>query len=492
MGPGTWNRPGSADVFSSFYFPMTSSDSFGLFAEKMRNDGLSGAAVRAFEQNYRALQRNETGLIPEAGLQPVQGLPQAEGLPEPDEERRKTLLQQTVVIKLNGGLGTGMGLEKAKSLLTVRDGLSFLDLIARQILHLRESAGSAEVPRFLLMNSFSTSEDSKKRLEQYPELGNPDNLEFLQNRVPKVREADLQPLDWPESGDLEWCPPGHGDLYASLLGSGWLDRLLAEGILYAFVSNSDNLGATLDAALLSWFASSEAPFLMEVTRRTGADRKGGHLAVRTGDGRLILRESAQCPEEDMEAFQDIQRHQYFNTNNLWIRLDRLKETLEEHGGLIPLPMIRNRKTADPRDKHSPPVYQLETAMGAAIESFPGAAAIEVSRTRFAPVKTTGDLLLIRSDACLLTPDFRLELHPERKGVPPEVDLDPQHYKMVDGFEPLIREGIPSLLQCHSLKVEGKMEFRPGVQLVGDVLLSHAGDGRGVVEAGVYGTGRHAV
>lgn len=457
----------------------------------MRADGLSEAAVRAFEGNFRALERNETGLIPESSLAPVTELPVAETLPVPAEAELLPLLQKTVVIKLNGGLGTGMGLEKAKSLLTVREGLSFLDLIARQILHLRAEAGGSGVPGFLLMNSFSTSEDTRNFLTGYPELGAPEDLEFIQNRVPKINTSDLTPLSWPANPDIEWCPPGHGDLYASLAGGGWLDKLLAEGILYAFVSNSDNLGATLDPALLAWFAQSGAPFLMEVTRRTAADKKGGHLALRPSDGRLILRESAQCPDEDTEAFQDIAKHRYFNTNNLWIRLDKLKETLEANGGLIPLPMIRNSKTADPRDKKSAPVFQLETAMGAAIESFPGAAAIEVSRKRFAPVKTTADLLVIRSNACRLTPDFRLELDPARGGVPPEVDLDSNHYKLVDGVESLLANSTPDLLACTKLTVKGPLQFAPGVVITGTATLSNAAPEAKEVPAGTY-SGENAI
>ena len=461
------------------------SDRFTPYAEKMHADGLSESAIRAFEGNFRALERNETGLIPETDLAPVESLPSAETLPVPDAASLTLLLRRTVVIKLNGGLGTGMGLEKAKSLLTVREGLSFLDLIARQILHLRQSTGGGPVPRFLLMNSFSTSEDTRALLANYPELGAPEDLEFLQNRVPKILTDSLTPLSWPEHPDLEWCPPGHGDLYASLAGSGWLDKLLAEGITYAFVSNSDNLGATLDPALLAWFAESGAPFLMEVTRRTAADKKGGHLALRPRDGRLILRESAQCPDADAAAFQDIGRHRFFNTNNLWIRLDHLKETLTKHGGLIPLPMIRNSKTADPRDKNSPAVYQLETAMGAAIESFPGAAAIEVSRARFAPVKTTSDLLIIRSDACRLTPDFRLELHPGRHGVPPEVNLDNAHYKLVDGLDILLADAIPSLLHCQKLTVKGLAQFKPNVCINGTVSFSNPGPQPAPIRPGEY-------
>jgi UDP-N-acetylglucosamine pyrophosphorylase len=466
---------------------MRETDPFEPFAAKMRAAGLSESALRAFAANYRALCRNETGLMPEAGLEAVEALPQAAALRDPGAERFGALMRETVVIKLNGGLGTGMGLEKAKSLLTVRDGLTFLDLIVRQLLLLRARAGSVDVPRLLFMNSFSTSGDTLEFLGKYPELGAPAGLEFMQSMVPKVLVEGLIPLEWPAQPDLEWCPPGHGDLYASLAGSGWLDRLLGEGIRYAFVSNSDNLGATLDPALLGWFAESGASFAMEVTRRTEADRKGGHLARRKSDGRLVLRESAQCPREDEAAFQDIGRHRFFNTNNLWLRLDRLKEALEAGGGYLPLPMIRNVKTADPRDPGSPSVYQLETAMGAAIESFAGSQAIEVGRSRFAPVKTTGDLLVVRSSACRLTDDHRIELDPVRQGQPPVVDLDGRHYRFVDGLEELLPEGVPCLRDCRKLSVQGRLRFAQGVVLRGDAAFAHDGDGVQEVARGNYGT-----
>ena len=101
----------------------------------------------------------------------------------------------------------------------------------------------------------------------------------MQNKVPKIDVKSLAPIDWPPNPSLEWCPPGHGDIYPSLLGSELLDELLNEGKNFLFVSNSDNLGATLDLRLLDFFARSGAPFLMEVTARTAADRKGGHLGA---------------------------------------------------------------------------------------------------------------------------------------------------------------------------------------------------------------------
>lgn len=452
---------------------------FSLIEDKMRAAGLSEAAIASFRANYAALCRNETGLISEVEIEPVPGLPLADALQS--SPAAQALLEKTVVIKLNGGLGTGMGLEKAKSLLKVKGDDAFLDFIARQVLFLRSNTGNAL--RFLLMNSFSTSSDTLAYLrDRYPELG--DDVEMLQNRVPKLDAATLQPVTLPGAPELEWCPPGHGDIYAALAGSGWLRRLLDAGVVYAFVSNSDNLGATLDLALLEFFADSDNPFLMEVTRRTPSDRKGGHLARFRAGGQLLLRESAQCPDDDIGAFQDIERHRFFNTNNIWFRLDHLQHALDRNGGFLPLPMIRNRKTADPRDPSSPAVFQLETAMGAAIECFENAGAIEVGRQRFAPVKTTSDLLVLRSDACVQTRDFRLELAPQRNGVPPTVTLD-STYKMLDGLQEALAEAVPSLIGCRSLQVSGAVVFSPNVILRGDVVIENRGARPARVPEGIY-------
>jgi UTP--glucose-1-phosphate uridylyltransferase len=455
-------------------------DNFTAFEIKMTAAGMGDAAIRAFRRNYEALVRDETGLISEESIAPADGLASFEEIAG-ESECEASLLSQAVVIKLNGGLGTGMGLQGPKSLLEVREGVNFLDLMVRQILDLRKSSG-AKV-RLLLMNSFSTSADTLAHLQKYREEGLADasEVELMQNQIPKIDAATLAPAEWPADPELEWCPPGHGDLYPALVGSGWLDRLLAEGVRYAFVSNSDNLGAILDPALLRYFADSGAPFLMEVTRRTGADRKGGHLALRKSDGRLLLREVAQCPEGDLDAFQDIDRHRYFNTNSLWLRLDLLKEQLAADAGVLPLPMIRNNKTIDPRDKKSTPVVQLEIAMGAAIECFEGAAAIEVPRSRFAPVKTTADLLALRSDAYEVLGDGQVRLAPSRKGLPPVIALS-DDYKLVDQLDPL---GVPSLIGCKSLKVSGPLHFEEGVIVRGEVGFTNDSETRKTVIPGIY-------
>ena len=433
----------------------------------MRGAGVSEAAVHAFRHSYERLIAGQSGLIPETAIQPVRDLPRLEALSR-ESGPRPELLAQTVVVKLNGGLGTGMGLERAKSLLQVKDGLTFLDFIVKQVLYLREKH---RVPlRFLLMNSYSTSGDTLEFLSRYPALGNPRELELMQSLAPKVDAKTLRPVSWARQPQLEWCPPGHGDFYPSLLGSGWLERLLQDGIHYVFISNADNLGASLDLGLLGYFASSGKPFLMEVAERTAADRKGGHLARRAGT--LLLRESAQCPEADRTAFQDIGRHRFFNTNNLWVRLDTLREKLKASGGFVALPLIKNSKTVDPRDPASPPVFQLETAMGAAIECFDNAGAIVVPRTRFTPVKTTADLFALRSDAYQLTEDWRVVLADGNGRQPPALDLDANHYKLVDQLDEKLAGGVPSLKDCQELVVRGPVSFNSKTVFRGKVTVTN--------------------
>merc|ERR1719195_2054580 len=211
--------------------------------------------------------------------------------------------------------------------------------------------------------------------------------------------------------------------------------------------------------------------MMEVAVRTDADKKGGHLAKKKADGGLLLRESAQCPDEDEKAFQDTKRYGFFNTNNLWVDLEALKAQFEKHGGSLPLPVMKNSKTVDPRDKVSTKVLQLETAMGAAIECFEGATALVIPRSRFAPVKTTNDLFALRSAAYVLTPDCRITLAEARGGVPPDIKLDGM-YKFTDAMEKLIPEGPPSLIDCKKLVVEGEVVFAKDVVIKGSVTIKN--------------------
>jgi UTP--glucose-1-phosphate uridylyltransferase len=440
--------------------------------EKMRTEGVADLAIRNFEHYYRLLEEGDAGMLPESEIEPVEQVPDADELPEGRDAARDAL-DRTVVIKLNGGLGTSMGMTRAKSLLEAKDGLSFLDVIARQVLHVRRRA-EARLP-LVLMNSFYTRDDSLAALERYPDLAADVPLDFVQGKVPKLTADELEPAEWTADPDLEWAPPGHGDLYTSLVTSGTLDELLEHGYEYAFVSNADNLGATLDERILGWFAGERLPFLMEVADRTEADRKGGHLARRREGGGFVLREIAQTPDDDDDSFQDVSRHRFFNTNTLWVNLRALGALMEERDGVLGLPMIVNRKTVDPGDSSSPKVIQLETTMGAAIDVFEGAAALRVPRERFAPVKTTNDLLVVRSDAYVLTEDAHIVIAPQRREPrPPLVDLDSEHFKLLRDFDARFPSGPPSLVECERLTVKGDVRFGAGVKVRGAVTVEQDG------------------
>jgi UTP--glucose-1-phosphate uridylyltransferase len=440
-----------------------SPDGLQASSEKMRAADVGDAAIDTFAHYYEQLREGASGMLPERDIEPVEDLPTLDELPEGDP----AIVDTAVVLKLNGGLGTSMGMTKAKSLIEAKAGRSFLDIVVGQVMALRERFG-ARVP-LVLMNSFATRDDSLEALRRHPEIESDVPLDFLQNKVPKIDAETLQPVTWEDEPSLEWAPPGHGDLYTALVSSGMLDTLLEHGYRYAFVSNSDNLGAVLDPRILAWVAKEQLPFAMEVAGRTEADRKGGHIA-RLRDGGFVLRETAQTPEEDLASLQDVGRHRYVNTNNLWISLRALDEAMRSRDGVLGLPMIRNRKTVDPSDKSSPAVFQIETAMGAAIEVFEGARALRVPRTRFAPVKTTDDLLALRSDAYELTEDARVVPAGGRTDAP-FIALDPDYYKLLRDYEARFPKGEPSLVECDRFEVEGDVTFGAGVVAKGAVKVT---------------------
>lgn len=446
----------------------------------MTADGVPEQAIAVFERFYADLESGATGMVHEADIEPLQDVRRLDEL-EIDEAQQAAALDVTAILKLNGGIGTSMGMEQAKSLLPVRGDVSFLDVIVQQVLGLR-ARHAARLP-LIFMNSFRTRDDTLATLAKYPDLavdGVP--ADFLQNREPKLRADDLTPVSWPADPSLEWCPPGHGDLYTALSTSGLLESLLEQGFRYASVSNSDNLGATPDPRIAAWFTASGAPYAAEVCARTAADVKGGYLVVRTRDGRLVLRETAQTPKEETALADDITRHRYFHTNNLWFDLRVLADTLRDRDGVLGLTLIRNEKTVDPSDKTSTPVIQIESAMGAAVEVFDGAVALEVPRSRFLPVKTTNDLLLVRSDVYALDEQAHLVSALPAGTDDPLVDLDPRYFKLVKDFEARFPSGPPSLRGARELRVRGDWTFGAGVTVTGEVSLDDRGEPTTVPDA----------
>ena len=456
--------------------PSEVRDHMPAFISKMKAEGLPPLVIDTFGYYYGEVLEGATGLVCDRDIQSV----------DPDEiesydhlieygSKGVDVFDQTVRIILNGGLGTSMGLTAAKSLIEVKSGMSFLDIIIRQ-------AENSTVT-LAFMNSFSTQDDTLAALSKLNPSNSP--ITFVQHKFPKILQQDYSPASWPQKPVLEWNPPGHGDVYTALWTSGMLQSLLDDGIQYAFISNSDNLGARLDESLLGYFADNQFPFMMEVAEKTPADIKGGHLA-RHKNGRLILREAAQCPADELDAFQDIERYRFFNTNNVWINLKALKTLFDQHK-MIHLPLILNPKTLDPRDKTSPPVYQIESAMGAAISLFKGATAVNVPRHRFFPVKTCSDLLAVRSDCFVYGEDESLRINPIRiKNKNPDatkVKLDPDYYTKIDDLDQRFAAGAPSLVECDELTIEGDVRFEENVTIKGSVKIKNRHKSQAVINAG---------
>lgn len=449
-------------------------DARAIAIEKMRADGQPEEAIAVFAAYHQALATSMSGMLPSDQIEPVVDLPALTDV-HYSQEQMDRALGATAIVKLNGGLGTSMGMAGPKSLVPVRDGKTFLDITVQQVQHARATSGAA-LP-LVFMNSFSTREATLAALAQYPDVQVADlPLDFVQNACPKLHADTLAPIDWPADPHLEWCPPGHGDVFVALVASGILDSLIDRGFTYLFFSNSDNLGATPDARVAAWMAEHDLPFGMEVLERTRMDRKGGHLARRRADNQLILRERAMVPEPDMADFSDISKYRYFNSNSLWVSALTLKELLAANKGDLGLPMIVNRKTVDPRDKTSPAVIQIESAMGSAIEVFDGAAAIVVSRDRFRPVKTTNDLLLLRSDFYELKDSGELQAVVAAEA--PFIDLDSQYFKMVDDFNARFPGPLPSLVAADSLHVVGDVTFAEPVVVTGKQSVQWLGPGQG--------------
>lgn len=442
------------------------------FILKMEHENLHPVVIDTFAHYYKKVVSGVTGLISDKDIQPVTSdhIEDADRIQKYAEAGRHASLN-VVMIKLNGGLGTSMGLTRAKSLLEVKNGKTFLDIILKQV--------EKRHVKLALMNSFSTHEDTIDAISKIKPTDSP--LLFLQNKFPKILQGNLAPADWPKNPDLEWNPPGHGDIYSALYTTGTLKALLDQGIVYAFISNSDNLGATLDESLLGYFVENRFPFMMEVAPRTPSDVKGGHIA-RHKEGHHILRESAQCPENELSAFRDIKRYGFFNTNNIWINLTALHKLIQKTG-TVKLPMILNPKTLDPRDENSPKVFQIETAMGAAISLFENAAVIKVPPSRFLPVKKCNELLSIRSDRFTFSKKNHLTLNPEIGPKTIKIDLDPKYYGKIDHFDERFNNGIPSLTDCESLTIKGDVRFENNVTIKGRVVITNKGKTQAVIKEG---------
>ncbi|HNN59066.1 MAG TPA: UTP--glucose-1-phosphate uridylyltransferase [Leptospiraceae bacterium] len=428
--------------------------------KRMMSRSMGPEITKEFIRRVDLVYKGETGKIPWAeilDLRPEDSVALGE-LPLPGDPAK--LLSSVAVIKLNGGLGTSMGLTQAKSIIPVHDGKNFLQIIREQT-DLMRARSSGSIP-LIFMNSFNTQSD----FDSEPSMQglNADlPSSFLQNMVPRIYESDLMPVGNGSSED-HYCPPGHGDVFLALSTSGILDKLLAQGRRIAFISNGDNLGATLDERILGFFEEDKLEFAMEITPKSPADLKGGVLFRRRAHRNISLLETAQVEPDHLKDFEDTKRFPFFSINNLYVHLETLRDRLR--AGTLKLSLIVN-----PKDWQGKKILQLEAAMGSACENFENMKVIQVDRDRFAPVKNCSDLLVRRSDACVLRESDRaLVLAPQRNHAEPVVKLD-DHYKKLADFDRLIPT-LPSLIGAKSLTVTGPVVFDVPVRIEGNVKIEN--------------------
>lgn len=442
-------------------------------------------------------------------------------------------LNKLVVIKLNGGLGTSMGCHGPKSVIPVRSDLTFLDLTVQQI---EVSDGgiinvwkglidsclrvicrawtklttqmfpwcwwTLSIPMRTQKRSSANTKDSKCKYTHSTRAVSRASAVTHCCRWPKIsmwlkilrreyirllREirVSTKPIHFQLTLIHRWYPPGHGDFYESFQNSGLLRQFIAEGREYCFLSNIDNLGATVDLSILNKLLTekssngSPVEFVMEVTDKTRADVKGGTLIQY--ENKLRLLEIAQVPSEHVEDFKSVKAFKFFNTNNIWAKLSAIERVLNER--TLNMEIIINHKTLE----NGVRVIQLETAVGAAMKCFEGAIGINVPRSRFLPVKKTSDLLLVMSNLYSLK-GGSLVMSPQRMfPTTPLIKLGDNHFSKVKEFlsrwiylwlsstrPPFTTlltifhhyrfANIPDIIELDHLTVSGDVTFGKGVSL----------------------------
>ncbi|MDR0304498.1 MAG: UTP--glucose-1-phosphate uridylyltransferase [Chitinispirillales bacterium] len=432
------------------------------FKQKMYKTGCGESIISLFLRYYEKLKNGDRGIIYEKDIYPVK---YGEITKYCDIEKDKTLLEKTAIIKLNGGLGTSMGMDFPKSFVEVREKKRFIDIALLQQ-RFFEKETKSKYP-LIFMNSLSTKKTTEEFVEKNPQILCKDIPPcFTQHSFVKVLKDGFGAAFYEKDTDLEYNPAGHGDVYMALHESGILKKLLKNNFRFAFISNIDNSAASFDVSISNFMAKNDIPFLMEVCRRTDMDKKGGHIA-KNKNGGYVLRERAQADENEMSEFENIEKYSYFNTNSIWVDLRKLGEIIDRNK-IVELPFIANEKTLNPNDKSTDKVYQIEQAMGAAISLFEGAKLLEVEKERFFPVKTTSDLFLLRSDRFFIK-DSVIKSFDDNKSEC-SVVLENKFYSNLSDFEKRVSKGVPSLKGCKKLFVRNDVFFDETMKFDGEVYL----------------------
>jgi len=279
---------------------------FKPFLKKMLSEDYSFEDIRRFEKMFNCYLKEGTGLINWDSVIPLEigtrDIVDYRSLAKVEEEEVKSLKDRIVVVKLNGGIGTGMGCSGPKSIINVKKKESFLKIIVDQIYAINKRYG-VSIP-LSLFNSAATYDETRASINKMERASDID-ISYLQQKLfPRISiEKDSSggkiPLPVDDSFANEaYYPLGHGDIFPVLKESGVLLSFRDQGKDYLFISNSDNPGAVPDEKILRYLIDNRVDFLMEVALRTENDTKGG-TPIRYSDGDSVgmkLLEIAQVPQ----------------------------------------------------------------------------------------------------------------------------------------------------------------------------------------------------
>lgn len=387
------------------------------------------------------------------------------------DEEIVSFLKKLVVLKLNGGLGTSMGCDFPKSCIKVKDNLTFLHIILKQIHSINEKY-HIDLP-LVFMNSGRTEKMTKEVVDSaLKELGFKVNVHFFNQPVfPRADVDTLLPTKAVKDDNPEyWYPPGHASVLDSFEESGLAEEFLECGKEWVFISNSDNLGGTPDGNILGsiikkWETEKtkggeEYSFFMEATHKTSLDVKGGTPILY--DGRPFLLEASQVPKGKEEEIFDIKKFTLFNSGNLWINL---RTWIKQDS--FDLPIIYNPKVIK-GDNGSAKVVQLEMCAGAALSQF-NSVIMSVPRSRFIPVKLTCDLIRLQSDLYTFHDDGTVEPNLEKL---PTIVLSKEFTRIRDYAQRI--NGSVSLKDAKRVVLDGNIELYD-VCFKGDVEIHNNND-----------------
>lgn len=363
-----------------------------------------------------------------------------------DIAETKMLLDKLVVVKFNGALGTNMGFSAPKSAIEVKNNLTPLDLMVDQVESLNSKYG-CNVP-LLLMNTAETHDHVQKVLEKYS------NSKVDIHSLSLSQQPHEKSFEGHSRKDKLYPSSDHSVVFLSLMKSGTLDLLLVQGKEYALVVDSDNVAAVADPKIFNHLIQNQIEYCMEVAPVPSIDLRNSLINLRPGKFQLV--DITQNPTKQSGG-----KFKFINTRSMWVNLRAIKR-------LIDTDELKVENFSSSKEVNDDQIISRGTAADSAIQFFDHTIGINVAQSRYLPVNSTSDLLLLQSD--LYTADEGILVQNPARDNPanPSIELGPE-FEKVNDFQSRFKS-IPSIINLDSLKVEGDVWFGAGITLKGKVSI----------------------